>query len=149
MVQPNFALQLSSDQKKRLAFALYRSPVIEKGEICLVRLLELWRDPQLAPFVFGHLKGVKGDPSDGTMPSLMTVVAKAARSNEALELARRFRELQCIADQTETLRATLYAFISVIEQSGRIADFHPLFTSQPLHPTQFALYSPNQIEPLH
>lgn len=125
MLRPNFAPQLSRSQKKRLAIALYRSPVIDKGELCLVNLLELWGDPQLAPFVFAYLKGVKDSSPNGTIPPLMTIVAKAARSSEGLELARRYLELLCIADQADTLRTTLSSFISDIEQAGRIARFSP------------------------
>jgi hypothetical protein len=125
MEQTNFASQLSAGQKKRLAFALYRSAVIDNGEMCLVRLLELGGDPQLAPFVLVYLKGFKDDPSNGTIPRLMTVVAKKARSNEALELAGRYLKHICIADQADTLRAMLSAFVSVIDQSGRITRFSP------------------------
>jgi hypothetical protein len=126
MLQTNFASQLSTGQRKRLAAALYRSPVIADGEMCLVRLLDQWGDHQLAPFVFCYLKGFNDNPSNGTIPKLMSVVAKAARNNEALELGRRYTELLCITNQEDTLRAMLSTFISDIERSGRIARFSPL-----------------------
>ena len=80
-----------------------------------------------------YLKGFKGNPSSGTIPRLMTVVAKAARSKEALELATRYVELLCVTDQADTLRALLATFISVIDQSGRIARFST--RSSPTNPS--------------
>lgn len=82
---------LTTEQKARLSGALFRSEILEEGELELVNIVRHWEDAQLAAFLFKRLQE-RLDAPDYETERLAHSLAQALKDEELLRLAEKYSE---------------------------------------------------------
>jgi hypothetical protein len=113
---------LTKKQKGRLTAALYRVSSLSNGGMDLIRLVELWGDKNLVPFMWSYLKASRKDYPWETV-NLMRELATLLKNQEAMELTEKFN---CViypypereAQREQENQAILQKFAEAIERAG-------------------------------
>jgi hypothetical protein len=113
---------LTEEQKGRLTAALYRASSLSSRDMDLIRLVVMWGDDNLVPFMWSYLKASKTD-SHWETSRLMYKLATLLKNQEASELVEKFDKVLYSNSIEEVQReqekkAILRQFIESIERSG-------------------------------
>ena len=88
----NLVARLTETQKERLVTSLLTTQTITEGDLKLIEVIKVWKDPRLVDFLLERLRGMEDNPPE-IADQLVDHLSDIMSADEVSALADQFRDL--------------------------------------------------------